>query len=106
VYIILEAKKLARPDRNRQAETREKKMNETLAAIKKIENSKANEDMKTALCLLVSEFNYFMQIKRKHKTHGLMKACYAGLGVKFIGLYSINTVQDCIRKAESNNLLA
>ena len=76
-----------------------------LNAIEKIQKSKASENVKNALCLLASEFDYFLQLKRKHSQEGLLKACYEGFGLKFSGMYGINTLDDVVRKAEKNNLL-
>jgi len=77
-----------------------------LQAIKKIQSSNADQNVKDALCIIVSEWDLFLKIKKKYQESGLMSACYEQLGVKFLGLYGLNTLEDAVRKAKENNLLA
>ena len=76
-----------------------------LEAIHKIQQSNAKNDLKHAFCTLASEWIYFLQLKRKCNGKGLMKATYKNLGVKFIGLYGINTLNDLVWLAEHNTTL-
>jgi hypothetical protein len=77
-----------------------------LEAIKKIQESNASENVKNCLCHLASEFDIFLRLAEKHPDKGLMNACYKEFGLKFLGMYGIKSLDDVIRKAEKNSLLA
>ena len=77
----------------------------TLQAIKAIQKSNASDNIKDCLCHVASEFDYFLELKRRYKTKGLLAACYRGFGLRFIGMYGINTLEDLIAKANHNSLL-
>jgi len=77
----------------------------TLQAIKAIQKSNASDNIKDCLCHVASEFDCFLQLKCKYKTKGLLKACYKEFGLKFLGMYGINTLEDLIIKANHNSLL-
>jgi len=76
-----------------------------LKAIKRIQESKLSEDKKDMLCNLVSDFDLFLQLKKKHPEQGLLAACYKNLGFRFLGMYGINTIDDVVSRAENNSLL-
>ena len=77
----------------------------TKQAIKAIQESKANDNAKYCLCYLASDFDCFLELKHTHKTKGLLNACYKGFGLRFVGMYGINTLEDLVAKAEHNSLL-
>lgn len=75
-------------------------------ALKEISNSHCSYQMKFVLSTLVVEWEEFLRIKKKHRKKGLLNACYKTLGIKFIGMYGISSLDDIVRKAKENNLLA
>ena len=77
-----------------------------LQAIQEIRMSGCDEGIKNALCMVAGEWDYFMELKQKHAKEGLLRACYEGFGVKFIGMYGIGALEDLVMKAEANSLLA
>lgn len=72
---------------------------------KKINESNLSKNAKHCLNVVVSEFDYFLMLKRKCNGKGLMTACYKDLGVKFMGMYAINSEKDIINICEKGNLL-
>lgn len=77
---------------------------ETMEAINRIYACNLEEGKRDMLCHLVSEFDCFLKLKAKHPKEGLMKATYKELGIRFLGMYGINTLEDVVRKAETNLL--
>jgi len=74
-------------------------------AIKRILNSKMDDEKKIMLCSLASDFDTFKAIKKRYSNRGLLAACYKNLGFKFIGMYGINSIDDIVSCAENNSLL-
>ena len=78
-------------------------MTKKMKAIETILKSKANQNVKDALCTIVSEWECYQMLRKKHSQKGLMKACYRELGVKFLGLYGLKTLEDAIKMAKQNS---
>ena len=79
---------------------------EALQAIKEINASGADENIKTVLCMVAEEWDRFLELKQQCAGSGLMAACYKDFGVKFMGMYSIGSLEDLVCKAEANDLFA
>lgn len=76
-----------------------------IEAIHKIQKSNANQNIKDSLCWLASNFDCFLQLKKRYQKEGLLNACYKEFGLRFIGMYGINTLEDLVVRANNNELL-
>lgn len=78
--------------------------NKKLKLIKEVLDLPISRERKLMFATLISEFDLFLKIKKRHPNEGLLKACRRQFGFSFTSMYGIHTLEDVVKIAKGESL--
>ncbi len=67
--------------------------------------SKLEENALDSLLWIVANWEFFQKLRKEYPDKGLLCACWKELGVKFMGMYHLNSLEAAIQCAKNGSLI-